>query len=174
MPTWLPWQLHPPEGVANWQWFVVLGVGAGLFIYVVVRFAVPVIAGMLAERQRQIAEMVQQVEETLADTRATQANYRERLEHIEDAMEARMTEALREAEVLRAHILEEAREASAALLERARDEVEQERRKEHVRLRQEYVRRVVDAAGYAASRSLDEAEQHRLVSEFTSRARVGA
>ncbi len=163
----IPFQFHPPPGVALGQWITILVVGFVLIAFAFVKFVVPMITVHLVERREEITEASAQVESTLQETGQLRADYQKRLERIEDETEARMAEAVREANQLRDTILAEGRELAEGILRRSRDEAARERAKALVRLRIQYAEDVVAAAAYAASRSMDASSQERLVREFS-------
>jgi len=166
MPFEFPWTLHPPPGVSKGQWLVILVIGFALIALIVWRFIVPMIGGFLSERQKAIAEAANQVEETLRETEILRNDYWQRLEAIEEETERRMEEAVREAEALRERILAEARQNAEALVRRGEEEVARERAKALALLRTQFVEGVIRAAEHTAARSLDAAQQKRLVDEF--------
>lgn len=166
MPSWSPFQLEHTPDITDIQWLAIRTVGFVLILAIVWRFIVPMVGGLLRDRQVAIEQADNQVKATLGETERMRNEYRQRLEQIEDETEQRMEAAVREAEDLRSHIQAEAREAATGLLERARQDVEQERRKTFVHLRSEFVDDVVRAAGFAAAQTVDASTQRRLVQEF--------
>lgn len=171
-----PWVLEFPEQAEYGPFLLVsvvsFAVVAWFLFRVVPKPAIGNISGILDDRKRAIQTASEQVEETLRETEAMRNDYRQRLEKIEDETERRMAEAVREAESLRETILAEAKVNAAAIQRRGEDEVARERAKARVSLRAEFVDDVIQAAEYAASRSLDNTQQSRLVSEFVQN--VGA
>ena len=174
MPWWVPFRPEPPAPIGPGQWLTELSIGFLLLAFIVVRFIVPMLRGLLQERGRAIAETADQVQETLRETETLRNNYRERLEHIEDETERRMDAAVEEAQSLRERILAEAEEHARGIVERGAAEVERERAKVAVRLHREFVDDVVGAAEFAMERSVDERLQERLVADFVVRVRSGA
>lgn len=173
MPLTSPWTLHPPPSITNplvsittYQWLVVNIAGFAALVYIIVKFVVPVIRGMLNERRKAIEDAADQVASTLAETERMRNDYRQRLESIEDETRARMEEAVAEAARLRDQILQDAQSSAAAIVQRGQDEVAQERAKAQVALRIQFVDSVVRAAGYAASRSLSDEDRRRLMGDF--------
>lgn len=173
MPLKSPWTLHPPPSITNplvsittFQWLVVNIAGFAALVYIIVKFVVPVIQGMLNERRTAIEDAAEQVASTLAETERMRNEYRQRLASIEDETRTRMEEAVSEAARLRDQILQEAQSTAAAIVQRGQEEVAQERAKAQVALRIQFVDSVVRAAGYAASRSLTDEDRRRLMSDF--------
>ncbi len=168
MPLHAPWALEHTPDVTDPQWLIIRMVGFILLAVIVLKFAVPAVASMLAERQRDVAETAEQVHQTMQDAEMLRDDYRARLESIEDATEARMAEAVTEAADLKLHILAEAAALAEAVRQRARDEVLHEQTRTTVKLRQEFANNVVAAAAYAARQSLTSEDNSRLVADFVA------
>lgn len=162
----IPFELHPPPGVSPTQWLIVLVAGFVLLAFIVVRFIFPMIGVQLTARQAAIAETAQQVEATLKETEELRSDYQMRLERIEDETEARLQEAIREADLLREHILSEAKQNAEGILRRGQEEVERERAKALANLRNEFIEDVIQATEFAVARSMSDTTQKRLVQEF--------
>ncbi len=164
-----PWILEHTRDVSNVQWLIVSFVGCALLVWVWLKFVGPsMVAGHLAEHQRQVAEAIEQVEKTLSETAEMRNDYRKRLDSIEEETSRRMDEAVSEADMLRDQILGAARETSAGILRRGEQEVARERAKAMVHLRQQFVESVVGAARHAAAGSLQPVDHKRLVEEFVN------
>ncbi len=166
MPLKFPWFPEPPPGVNTFQWLVITTAGFLALGYIVVKFVVPVIRGMLDERRKAIEDAAGQVASTLAETERMRNDYRQRLDNIEEETHVRMDEAVAEAGRLREQILEEARVTAKTIVRRGEDEVVQERAKAQAHLRIQFVDSVIRAAGHAASRSLTDGDRGRLLGEF--------
>jgi F-type H+-transporting ATPase subunit b len=166
---YFPWGFKPPPDITEFQWAVVLTAGFILFALVYAKIIGPILRSLLKERQEAIIETYDQVETTLRETEQMRNDYRQRLEHIEDETEARMADAVREAETLREQILEEARHNAALLIQRGQEEVERERAKALVHLRTEFIDDVIRAAEFAVEKSLEPAQQRRMVQEFVQK-----
>lgn len=161
-----PWILEHTSDVTAFHWLVVRTLGFVLLLGLVVRFIVPVIAAMLQHREQAVAEAAVRLRDTLAETRQLRDDYRDRLERIHDEAEVRLAEAVRESEELRDAIEAEARRTSDALFERTRADIERERDKSFEHLRIEFADDVIEAARFAASRTLTPERQSALVGEF--------
>ena len=166
MPEWFPWALEHVPTVSDAGWLMVTTAGFLVIAFIVGRFIVPVVGKMLSDRREAIALADGQVKATMAEVERLRNDYRDRLEHIEDENERRLTAAVAESETLRDQILAEAEVASRAILDRARMDVAQERAKVEARLKSEFAGHVVRAASYAAVRSLTPDDQDRLLDSF--------
>ncbi|HSV75209.1 MAG TPA: ATP synthase F0 subunit B [Chthonomonadales bacterium] len=169
-----PFVFHPPGDVTLTQWVIVLGSGFLLLALLVRRFVVPMLLRLLEERQSDIAGAEEQVARTLRGAEQVRDSYRERLQHIEDETEARMAEAIAEADRLRDGIVEEARAVAEDIVRRSHEEVAREQAKLMARLHIEFVDDVVLAAEHAAERSLDEGARRRLLAEFAANMRTAS
>jgi F-type H+-transporting ATPase subunit b len=168
-----PWVIeHPPE--AGLLPFVMVSVIAfAVVVWFVLKMVPgPMIRGILDERKTAIAHAADQVQSTLRETEHMRNDYRVRLEGIHQETERRLAEAVHEAESLREAILEDARKAAAAIVQRGHQEVERERAKTVKTMRTEFIDDVIQAAQYAAASSLDSNAHQRLVREFVQE--VGA
>jgi F0F1-type ATP synthase membrane subunit b/b' len=168
-----PFVLEHPGDVSDIQWLIVRGIGFLLVLWIILKFIIPMFfKQQLIDRQQNIVTAAEQVEQTMRETEQMRNDYRVRLERIEDEAEARMAEAIREAEDLRNQILAEEMINSENIVRRGEAEVSRERAKALVHLRSQFVEDIIGAAQYAASKSLDAPKQQRLVSDFVKN--VGA
>jgi F-type H+-transporting ATPase subunit b len=168
-----PFVLEHPDTATDIQWLIVRGLGFVLVLFIIIKFIIPMFfTQQLINRQKDIVTAAEQVEQTMRETEQMRNDYRQRLDRIEDETEARMAEAVREADNLRSQILAEAEANSESILRRGEAEVSRERAKAMVHLRSQFVEDIIGAAQYAASKSLDGPKQERLVSDFVKN--VGA
>lgn len=161
-----PFILEHPGDINDVQWLIVRGIGFLLVVWIVIKFILPAyITPHLVGRKEEIQIAAKQVDDTMRETRQMRDDYRQRLEGIEDETEARMAEAVREAEDLRNHIVGEGQQLAASIVRRGEDEVSRERAKAMVSIRRQFVEDVVGAAEFAAA-NLDAGNQRRLVEQF--------
>lgn len=162
-----PWVLEHTKDVTDFQWLIVTGIGFLLVALLMARFVWPsMVKPYLVNRDQGIRQAAEQVETTLRETASLRNDYRRRLEQIHDETRQRMEEAVHEADNLRTTILAEAQQNAEALVRRGNDEVERERAKAMARLRTQFIQGVIGAANDAASRSLDDSHQRRLIDAF--------
>jgi F-type H+-transporting ATPase subunit b len=168
-----PFVLEHPAEYTDVQWLIIRGIGFALVLFIILKYIWPSFFGTpLRERREAIIEASEQVEQTMRETEQMRNDYRARLERIEDETEARMQEAIREADALKDQILAEARAQAEAITRRGEEEISRERAKAMLRLRQQFVEDVINAAEFAAAGSLDGDRQRRLVDDFVTN--VGA
>jgi len=161
-----PWLLEHTSEVTDLQWLLVRTAGFAALAFIVVKFIVPVVRGMLNSRLRTIEETAEQVRSTLEETERMRDDYRERLDNIAEETARRLEAAVAEADQLRQHIEGEARQQSEAIVAQTRAELRREHEKAMARLRIEFAEDVVEAARFAASRTLTQDRQADLVGAF--------
>jgi len=161
-----PWLLEHTSEVTDLQWLLVRTAGFAALAFIVVKFIVPVVRGMLNSRLRAIEETAEQVRSTLEETERMRDDYRERLDNIAEETARRLEAAVAEADQLRQHIEGEARQQSEAIVAQTRAELRREHEKAMARLRIEFAEDVVEAARFAASRTLTQDRQADLVGAF--------
>ena len=148
-------------GLVFWTWVVFL-----VLLFLLRRFAWPVIVQATEEREKKITAQ-------LAQAQAAQAEAQKALEEGNRlAAEARasaqqlLTEARQTAEKERTHLLERARKEQEDLLDRARREIVAERDKAVVALRREAVDLSLAAAAKLVGQRMDSDTDRRLVTEY--------
>ncbi len=165
-PISFPWTLERPENINLIQWIIVNFIGFALIVWLVWKYLLPKIGEMLAERRTNISEMITQVDTTMRETAQLRDDYHSKLEGIQAETQLKLEQAMSEADILRNQILEEAKRDAEFIVQRGRDEVERERAKTLVRMRERFVNDVIGAAQFAAARGVSEEEHHRLMDEF--------
>lgn len=141
---------------------------AGFIILVLLlkRFLFAPVGRILKQREEKVAGTLAKVEAERLAMEKSRAEYEERIARIEQEARDRIQEAIREAGQIRNQLLEEARRQSQEIVERGKVEIEREKRKAIVALRDEVVDLAVGAAEKLLRERLDEAAQRRLVSQF--------
>lgn len=130
------------------------------------KFALPVLAGMLKERQDRIAQTYDKLEKEKAELARLTKVAQEKLAGIEKEAAAKLEAAVKEGTAQRAAILEEAGAAAARLLAKAKTEIEMERAKAIEEIRQEMVRLSLEAAERLVKSQLNATKQEELVEKF--------
>jgi F-type H+-transporting ATPase subunit b len=161
-----PWVLEHPSNINNLQWLIVTGIGFILIAWLVGKFIIPMIGGMLDERKKAIIDAAAQVENTMHEAEQMRNEYKTRLDGIQEETRIRLEAAVKEAESLQKQIQQEAERDAQTLIQRGYDEVSRERAKAYLRLKEQFVNDVINAAQYAAQRSLGDEDKNRLIDEF--------
>jgi F-type H+-transporting ATPase subunit b len=129
------------------------------------RFAFPAIRNALDSRQKAIEDSIDTAERTRVEADALLAEYRERLKEARTQAEEIVTRARRAAEEHEHEAIEEARERRESLLEQTRKDIEVETRRAISEIRNEVTNLTILATEKVTRKSLDGADQRRLVEE---------
>lgn len=145
---------------------ILQALGVLLLLAVFKKFLFAPIQGALQSRQDEIRATYDAAESEKAQMEQLRADYERRLADIEAEARQRIQAAIKEAQVSREQILNEARERAERALSRGQEEIIREKEKAIVELRREVVDLTINAAGKLIGQSLDEASHKRLVEEF--------
>lgn len=145
---------------------LVNAVGFIILVVLLKRFLFGPVKGILRQREEKVAGTLAKVESDRQAMEKTRAEYEERMAKIELEARNRIQEAIKEAGETRNQLLEEARRQSQEIVERGKVEIEREKKKAIVALRDEVVDLAVEAAEKLLRERLDDAAHRRLVSEF--------
>jgi len=149
-------------------------IGFILLVLFLKTYAFGPIAGIIAARQQEVQQTLDQV---AADRRAmetTRADYEQRLANIEAEAREHIAGAVKLAQEEAAAILARAREESGTFRDRALAEIDQERKKAVVQIRSEMADLAVLAAGKVLERELNPAVHRELISDFIEHAGTAA
>lgn len=151
-------------GINGWQ-LIIQMIAFIVFIFLLWKFAVGPITGMLDERQDRIRESMEAAERMRAELRETQArNEQVLLEARREAQEIIST-ARSNGEQMITRAREEAAAQSDEYLERARGTLRQETAQARQQLRNDVADLAVMAAGRIVKKELDPAGQARLIED---------
>ena len=129
-------------------------------------FAWGPILGMLDARREKIAKDFAAADEAKQRAEAIRADYESKLREIDAMSRKKIEEAMREAGQLAAEMKEKAREESNAILAKAQNEIERERAKARVALRDDMVQMVLKGVEKVLHERLTPGKQEELVSRF--------
>jgi F-type H+-transporting ATPase subunit b len=133
--------------------------------FILRKFAWPQISAALDRRQRAIEESIETAERARAEARTLLDEYRERLREARGQADEIVARARKAGEVQEREALDEARVKREELLERTRRDIEAETRRAIQEIRGEVADLTVLATEKVTRRSLDDADQRRLVEE---------
>jgi F-type H+-transporting ATPase subunit b len=150
----------------NWQAIATQTVAFILLVLVLNRFAFKPILGMIDQRQAEVVATQEQLAADRAASQAARADYEQRLRNIEAEAREHIQQAVKEAQVLRDQIATEARAQGEALVARAQEEIEREKRKAVIELRTEMAELAVAAASKIIGRTIDPQAQRELLGDF--------
>ena len=155
--------VQPGLGLMVWTLVVF---GAAMLILWKVAF--PKIAEALDKRQRLIEDSIDTAEKTKAEANALLEEYRERLKEARTQSEEIVARARKAAEVHEREATEEGRRKREELVAQARKDIEAETRRAIQEIRSEVADLTVLATEKVTRKTLDEADQRRLVEEALS------
>lgn len=137
-----------------------------IFLYVMGKYAVPLIMDALSERESRIKESLESAEKALARAEKISKDNEKALREAEVKAQQIRKEAIQEAEMLRAERIEKSKEEAAQILEQARTTIEQEKKRALMELREEVARLAVAAAEKILDSEIDEQKNNKLVDNF--------
>jgi F-type H+-transporting ATPase subunit b len=153
----------PDWGVMIWTL-----IAFGLTLWILNKLAFPRIGEALDKRQRAIEESIDAAERTKVEADQLLAEYRERLGEARTQAEEIVLRARKAAESTQNESLEKARIQREELMEQTRRDIESETRRAIAEIRSEVADLTVLATEKVTRKSLDEADQRRLVEEALS------
>jgi F-type H+-transporting ATPase subunit b len=137
----------------------------GITYYVLKALAFPRIGAALDRRQRAIEESIDAAERTKSEADQLLAEYRERLGEAREQAEEIVMRARKAAESTQKESLEQARVQREELMEQTRRDIEAETRRAIGEIRSEVADLTVMATEKVTRKTLDDADQRRLVEE---------
>jgi F-type H+-transporting ATPase subunit b len=124
------------------------------------------ILGLLDDRRERIRKDFATAEATKEKAEVLRADYEAKLREIDAMSRKKIEEAMREAAVLASELREQARAESNAILAKAASEIERERAKARVALRDDMVQMVIRGVEKVLHERLTTNKQDELVSRF--------
>jgi len=155
--------VSPSVGLMIWTLIAV-----GVTFWVLYKYAFPRIQEALDKRQKAIEEAIAESERARQESRDLLEEYRQRLREARDQAEEIVVRARKAAEEREHESVEAAREHREELLEQTRKDIEAETRRAIQEIRNEVADLTVLATEKVTRKSLNEADQRRLVEEALS------
>jgi F-type H+-transporting ATPase subunit b len=155
--------VSPNLGLMIWTLIAFVGT-----MVILRRLALPRIAEALDKRQRAIEESIEASERTRSEAEKLLAEYRQRLQDARRQAEEIVTRAQRTGEVHEQEAVAEAKRKRDELMEQTRRDIEQETRRAIQEIRSEVADLTVMATEKVTRKTLDDADQRRLVEEALS------
>lgn len=141
-------------------------IGFLVAVWILKRYAWQPVLRVLEDRRARIRS---EIDETAADrvkAAGTLKAYEEKLRDIDAEGRARIQEAVREGEGVAAEIKDAARKEAHAFLDRAREEIERDKAKAKIELKQDVVDLSLRAAEKLLGETVDEEQNRRMVDAF--------
>jgi len=151
-------------GINGWQLIVQL-IAFLIFIFLLWRFALGPIVGVIDARQDRIRESMESAERMQQELKATQARNEEVLQEARQEGQTIIANARQNGEQMIARAREEANTQAETYLQRAQDTLRQETQQARQQLRQEVADLAVFAAGRIVRKELDPKAQAALIEE---------
>src|SRR4051812_5711272 len=155
--------VSPNVGLMIWTLIVF-----GISLYILSKVAFPRISEALDKRQHAIEESIDAAARTRAEANKLLAEYRERLAEARGQADEIVTRARKTGESAEAEILAEARTKREEMMEQTRRDIEAETRRAIQQIRAEVADLTIAATEKVTRKSLDDADQKRLVEEALS------
>jgi len=145
-------------------------VGFLLVLFILGKYAWPPVLGMIEERRKKIADDLEHARADKDQAAKLKADLEQELRGIEAKARARIQEAVADGQRVASEIKAGAQRDVTQRLQRLASEIEQEREKAMVALRQDLAKLAIGAAERVLREKLDEKTQRRLIDEFISQA----
>lgn len=149
----------------HWREVVTHAVAFTGAVLVLRRFAWKPILGLLDERRTKIAGEFDTIEREKSDVARARTEYETQLKTIDAQARAKLQESVGEGQKVAAEIKENARLESRELITRAREEIDREKDKAEVALKEDMVDMAMAAAEKVIRSKLDDATHRRLIAE---------
>ncbi len=149
-----------------WSQIVTHIIGFVIAVLILKRYAWGPILKLLEERRQKIQGEFDRIETERADAAALKTEYEGQLRGIDAQARVRIQEGVQEGQKIGTEIKEEARRDAHLQQERAREEIEREKDKAQVALRNEMVEMVVHATETLLRETLDAERHRRLAAEY--------
>lgn len=143
----------------SWPQLITNIIGFLLLFWGLKRFAWGPLLGLLDERRARIQKEIADVADLKRQAEAIGAEFEQKMREIDALSRKRLEEASREALAVAAEIRDKAREEAAVTLEKAKADIERERDKARVALRDDMVKMVI-ATGEKLLHERLSAEKH--------------
>lgn len=150
----------------SWPDIITNILGFLLLFFGLKRFAWGPILGLLDARREKIGKDFAAAEEAKQRAEAIRTDYESKLREIDAMSRKKIEEAMREAGQLAAEMKEKARDESNAILAKTQGEIERERAKARVALRDDMVQMVLKGVEKVLHERLTPGKQEELVSRF--------
>jgi F-type H+-transporting ATPase subunit b len=137
-----------------------------IFVWILKRFAMPLVRDFLRSRREEILTTVQAAAEKKRRAEAVVQDYQNRSAHLNEEAQAIEASLRAEGERQKAKLLEEAEMSAKKILEDARFLAEQEAKVARQKIREEVANQAAASARELVQRNITAADQVRLADEF--------
>ena len=144
---------------------LISAVGFLILMTVLIKFAFGPLFKMLEARQTHIQGNIDEAQARRDEMVRLQRDYEDRLAKIEDEARDKIQAAVKDAQAARDEIIAKAKADSAAIFARGQEEIEQERRKALIEMRDQVADLAIGAASRVVKTNLDSANHARLIDD---------
>lgn len=154
----------------------IIGIDVKLLIVQLVNFFVLFIAlyfilfklvrKVVAERQQKIKGQIDEAEKLRMEAEQFRKEFEEKLRQVEEKTKQLINDAIKKGDEEKNSIIAYAREESHKLIERARAEIETERKEAMIALRKELSNMALEIAGKVISKTMDDDIHRKMVDDF--------
>jgi len=121
---------------------------------------------MIDSRQKEIDDMYSDAESSRTDAAALRSEYEEKLSHAEEQSEEILRTAVRRAQLKEEEILREANDKAARAIDRAEEQIEQEKKRAINEVKNEVSGLAIDIAAAVIGRDVSAGEHEDLINDF--------
>ena len=150
------------------QFFVVQLLGFIALVLILVKLAFPALGKILGSRTKGIEETFQKIDADTAETAKRIAEVKEKLAQLDQESKRRLQAALADAQATRSQLMADASAQVQAALEKSKREIQIERDKAVLELRQEATTLTLLAADQVVQSAMNDALQDKLVTGYLS------
>ena len=149
----------------DWKLIVVMLTGFLLLVFILSKYAFGPILSLLDNRQKSIQGNIDEAQNRRNEMVNLQRDYEGRLAKIEEEARDKIQGAIKEAQAARDEIIAKAKADSEAILVRGREELEIEKQKALITMRDQVADLAIGAASRVVKTNLDGANHARLVDD---------
>ena len=149
----------------NPKFILVMAVGFVFLMLILKKFAFGPLLAMLNARQDNIKSNLDEAQSRRDEMVRLQEEYRQRLNQIEDEARDKVQAAVKEAQAARDEILAKAQLDREAIVQRGGEEMQREREKAMVQMRDELANLAIDAASRVVKQNLTGASHAHLIDD---------
>lgn len=145
---------------------IYVAITLALFMFIIYKYALPVMAKAIQERETNIANSLEAAEKALTRAEEVSNENKKALREAESKAQAIRDEALQDAEAIRAERLDSARKEADQIIDQARKSIDQEKRAAIEELRKEVSDLAMQVAGKILEAEIDATKNKKLVDGF--------
>lgn len=141
-----------------------------ILFFILKHFLYKPVKKVLEDRQKEVEEIYQAAEEKIGSATQMKAEYEEKLAQAKETAGEIMKTATQRAQLRSDEIVTQAQEKTAAMLQRANDQIEQDKKKAVNEIKNEIADMAIGAAKQVVSKELSVADHEKLIEDFIENA----